>query len=356
MAVSCDGASLAWAIHGPTSVRQESALRVTYGLQRLTSSCVLAVGACALRDILQGEPAQKGVQACAPCSGPPLRGTLPALRPRRSRALDALQADALDALGSHRKAVVLVGAQAIYQRIGEGELLVAPFTSDGDLALNPSVLDDEPILAEALQVAGFALAVKPGTWAREEVQIDRLVPSSLGGAGRRSARFGPHGTEVARKAKGLEAAFIDNSVVTLTALDPADTRTIEVAVAGLGALLVAKLHKLAERETEPGRWSPKDGLDVLRILQSAELAGLGATLAGLERHTLAGPISVRAARRAASIRPARSASSGDSPSRAVSVFRKQISWSQGPWPRLPSSSSSSSNPSSSSPFATCQRG
>jgi hypothetical protein len=198
--------------------------------------------------------------------------------------------DALEALGSHRKAVVLVGAQAIYQRVGEGELQVAPFTSDGDLALNPSVLDDEPLLAEALQVAGFALAVKPGTWARDEVQIDLLVPSSLGGAGRRSARLGPHGTEVARKARGLEAALIDNSVVTLSALDPEDTRSIEVAVAGLGALLIAKLHKLAEREAEPGRWSPKDGLDVLRILQGAEVAVLGATLARLERHALAGPI------------------------------------------------------------------
>jgi hypothetical protein len=202
--------------------------------------------------------------------------------------------DALEALGSHRKAVVLVGARAIYQRIGEGELQVAPFTSDGDLALNPGLLDDEPLLAEALQAAGFALAVKPETWARHEVQIDLLVPSSLGGAGRRSARLGPHGTEVARKAKGLEAAMIDNSVVTLTALDPADTRTIEVAVAGLGALLVAKIHKLAERELELGRWSPKDGLDVLRILQSADLRVLGAILAGLERHTLAGPITTEA--------------------------------------------------------------
>jgi hypothetical protein len=64
--------------------------------------------------------------------------------------------DALKALGRHRKAVVLVGAQAIYLRVGEGELQVAPFTSDGDLALNPSVLDDEPILAEALQVLGRA--------------------------------------------------------------------------------------------------------------------------------------------------------------------------------------------------------
>ncbi|MCK6575791.1 hypothetical protein L6V77_32445 [Myxococcota bacterium] len=204
--------------------------------------------------------------------------------------------DALEALGNHRKAVVLVGAQAIYHRVGAGNLLVAPFTSDGDLALDPEVLDDEPLLAEALRAAGFTLAVKPGTWARSDVQIDLMVPEALGGPGRRSARLGPHGTEVARKAKGLEAAIVDNSVFTLDALDPTDTRAIDVAVAGLGALLVAKLHKLAEREATPARWSPKDGLDVLRILQAGELRPLGATLAGLERHAFAGPVTGEARR------------------------------------------------------------
>ncbi len=198
--------------------------------------------------------------------------------------------DALEALGRHRKAVVLVGAQAIYHRVGAGNLLVAEFTTDGDLALNPDMLDDEPLLAEGLLSASFSLAVEPGTWARDDVQIDLMVPMSLGGPGRRSARLGPHGTEVARKAKGLEAAIIDNSIVTLTALSPSDTRAVEVAVAGLGALLVAKLHKLAEREPTPARWSPKDGLDVLRILQAADLGQLGVTLAGLERHEIAGPI------------------------------------------------------------------
>lgn len=33
--------------------------------------------------------------------------------------------DALEALGNHRKAVVLVGAQAIYHHVGAGTLLVA---------------------------------------------------------------------------------------------------------------------------------------------------------------------------------------------------------------------------------------
>lgn len=198
--------------------------------------------------------------------------------------------DALEALGVHRKAVVLVGAQAIYHHVGAGTLLVAEFTTDVDLALNPHVLDDEPLLAEGLLAAGFRLAVNPGTWARDGVQIDLLVPMALGGPGRRSARLGSHGGEVARKAKGLEAAIVDNSIVTLTALDPSDTRTVDVAVASLGALLVAKLHKLAEREQTPARWAPKDGLDVLRILQAADLGQLGTTLAGLERHEIAGPI------------------------------------------------------------------
>jgi len=40
--------------------------------------------------------------------------------------------DALEALGPHRDAVVLVGAQAIYLRVGEADLAVAPFTTDRD--------------------------------------------------------------------------------------------------------------------------------------------------------------------------------------------------------------------------------
>jgi hypothetical protein len=48
--------------------------------------------------------------------------------------------DALDALGTHRGAIILVGAQAIYLRVGEADLAVAPFTTDGDLAIDPAVL------------------------------------------------------------------------------------------------------------------------------------------------------------------------------------------------------------------------
>jgi hypothetical protein len=202
--------------------------------------------------------------------------------------------DALEAIGTHRKSVVLVGAQAIYHHIGAGDLPLAPFTSDGDLALNPDVLDDEPLLADALLAAGFTLAVDPGTWTRHAVQIDLMVPAAVGGSGRRRVRLGPHGMNVARKVKGVEAAIVDHDRFTLTALDPADPRTIEVAIAGLAALLVAKLHKLAEREGMPTRWSPKDGIDVLRILQGGDLSTLGTTLANLEAHPIAGAVTTEA--------------------------------------------------------------
>ena len=43
--------------------------------------------------------------------------------------------DALEAIGKHRKAVVLVGAQAIYLHVGEGDLAISPYTTDGDSRL-----------------------------------------------------------------------------------------------------------------------------------------------------------------------------------------------------------------------------
>lgn len=83
--------------------------------------------------------------------------------------------DALDALGTHRKAVVLVGAQAIYLHVGEGDLAVSPHTTDGDLAIDPRQLDDEPALTGTLEAAGFELTVRPGTWSSKDVQIDFLA-------------------------------------------------------------------------------------------------------------------------------------------------------------------------------------
>lgn len=76
--------------------------------------------------------------------------------------------DALDALQEQLEAVVLVGAQAIYLRVGEGDLAVAPFTTDGDIALDPSAIVPTPRLEEAFTRAGFVRDLtQPGVWLGE---------------------------------------------------------------------------------------------------------------------------------------------------------------------------------------------
>ena len=45
--------------------------------------------------------------------------------------------DAVEALGAHLDAVVLVGAQAIYLHTGDADLAVAEYTTDADFAISP---------------------------------------------------------------------------------------------------------------------------------------------------------------------------------------------------------------------------
>jgi hypothetical protein len=127
-----------------------------------------------------------------------------------------------------------------------------------------------------------------------DVQIDLLVPVSLGGSGRRGARLGAHGNEIARKASGLEAAVVDNATHRIGALDPANVRSFDVAVAGVASVLIAKLHKIAERKDSADRLKDKDGLDVLRLLRFAETEHLAGTLLKLTQHPIAGKVTQEA--------------------------------------------------------------
>ncbi len=186
--------------------------------------------------------------------------------------------DALDALGAHRDAVVLVGAQAVYLRVGEADLAVAPYTTDGDLVIDPSILTEIPPLDRSLVAAGFLprTTSSVGSWVTRratslgrdaDVEIDLMVPESVSpGTGRRAARLPGQDIRAARIVRGLEGALIDADVMRLAALDPSDTRTIDVRVARPAALLVAKLHKIAER-IGTDRLEDKDALDVLRLLR-----------------------------------------------------------------------------------------
>jgi hypothetical protein len=191
--------------------------------------------------------------------------------------------DALEALGDQRNAVVLVGAQAIYLHTGDADLAVAPYTTDGDVAIDPSRLKDNPKLAEALRGAGFSADTQHvGTWIMSrplegrpvDVRIDLMVPEAVGGPGRRGARLGPHGNKAARKARGLEATLVDRQKTRIEALDDEDSRSFDVAVAGPAALLVAKLHKIAERVDTLSRGEDKDALDVLRLLRATSTEGM----------------------------------------------------------------------------------
>jgi hypothetical protein len=183
--------------------------------------------------------------------------------------------DALESLAPHAGALILVGAQAVYVHAGPGDLAVAPHTTDGDVCIQPDALAGAPLLEEALRAGGFDLTEQPGIWRRRGVELDLLVPASVGGRGRRGARLGPHGSRAARKAKGLEGALVDNTLLRLPGLGD-DTRVVAVRVAGPAALLVSKLHKIVDREGQADRLGDKDALDVFRLLQAVggrELAG-----------------------------------------------------------------------------------
>ena len=188
--------------------------------------------------------------------------------------------DALDALRDHLNAVILVGAQAVYLHTEHVRLQTRPRTTDADLALDPAVLGMEPAIETAMQAAGFLQPDQPGQWVGEregvQVTVDLMVPAAVGGVGRRAARLKGHAEKAARKAKGLEGALVDHQTKLVTALEVVDTRQAQIEVAGPTALLVAKLHKIAERAGNPRRQEAKDALDMYRLLATFDAESLGA--------------------------------------------------------------------------------
>jgi molybdopterin-guanine dinucleotide biosynthesis protein len=185
--------------------------------------------------------------------------------------------DALAALAEHRDAVIVIGAQAVYLRTASAPVALAESTKDSDLAIDTRMLGEDPRVEEAMRAAGFIPnpeTGQPGAWVNPlGVPVDLMVPEALAGPGgpkSRGARVPPHDRKAMRRAKGLEAAVVDNSVEDVQAIDPADGRTFSVRVAGPAALLVAKIHKLAERIETPQRLNDKDAHDMYRILRTIE--------------------------------------------------------------------------------------
>jgi hypothetical protein len=214
--------------------------------------------------------------------------------------------DALEALETHREAVIVAGAQAVYLRTGAVSIGIAPFTTDGDLAIDPSVLGDAPLLADAMRGADFIEweaqpgTAEPGIWEKRVtidgtellVPVDLIVPAGVAGAGRRGAPLGPHGRRAARRATGLEVALFDHSPMAIDSMQPSDPRRFEVNVAGEAALLVAKAHKLHDRAASPrpDRLDDKDAADVFRLMQTTSPDEVGRRLAELRAQAVAEPV------------------------------------------------------------------
>lgn len=178
--------------------------------------------------------------------------------------------DALIALGAHRDSVVVIGAQAVYLHTGSAPVAVAEATKDSDLGIDLRTLGDAPLIEEAMSRAGFhhdPMAGQPGSWLSPGgIPVDLMVPEAIAGKGRRSVEAPPHDRRALRRAVGLEAAVVDNAVMTIRALADGDRRVVDARVAGPAALLVAKLHKLGERQQTPHRRADKDAYDVYRLL------------------------------------------------------------------------------------------
>ncbi|MGI5154492.1 hypothetical protein [Microbispora sp. CA-102843] len=179
--------------------------------------------------------------------------------------------------------MIVIGAQAIYLHTARSPVALAETTKDSDIALDPRALEDEPLLERSMSRAGFyrdPLGGQPGAWLNSEgIPVDLMVPEALAGPGTkntRGARIPPHDRRATRRARGLEAAVIDNMVMDVTALDPDDDRTYRVKVAGPAALLVAKLHKISERVSVPHRLNDKDAHDIYRVLIDTDTSQLAA--------------------------------------------------------------------------------
>lgn len=175
---------------------------------------------------------------------------------------------------------MLVGAQAIYLRVGEADVAVPGSTSDGDLAIDPDLLRDAPPIAEAMEGAHFRLreerpgVQEPGIWELgfDGPTVDLLVPRAIRPVGRRGARLGTHGNKAAKTVPGLEGALIDRDRMTVPALKPGDPRRFRLWVAGPAALLVMKAYKVVEHLEQGRALEDKDGYDVLRLLRDVPMA------------------------------------------------------------------------------------
>jgi hypothetical protein len=198
-----------------------------------------------------------------------------------------------EALAGHRDAVILVGAQAVHLHCSDSESSGIAYTSDGDLALDPRRLKDEPLIESSMMNAGFLRGIggqeNPGIWSKKQVisgkevpvEVDLLVPLEFSSGGRRSAKIPPHDSKAVLRVPGIEAAIVDHVFVLVRSLElERDQREVQIKVAGIPALLVAKAIKIRDRleSDRPGRLADKDAGDVLFLMSVSEIDRINSVL------------------------------------------------------------------------------
>ncbi|MCX7520720.1 hypothetical protein OSC27_00340 [Microbacterium sp. STN6] len=187
--------------------------------------------------------------------------------------------DVLEVLHEQCAGLILVGAQAVYLHAPADQTRQPTYTTDGDLAIDPDLLTERPDIGETLLAAGYQPHSSPGTFfAPNGIEIDLMVPAgALPPSSRRTAPLRGQSPSTARRTAGLELALLDSAPKAITALDPADARTVTLRVAGPAALAVAKLTKLAERLAglRRERVLSKDAGDLLRLLRYCDAQAIG---------------------------------------------------------------------------------
>ncbi len=202
----------------------------------------------------------------------------PTVRSRR------LLVEVVRALGPFRDSLVVVGAHAVMHH-AEKLGFQPDSTADADAALNPLLVADSPSILHVMREAGLepASPERPGIYGyagesqipqRQRTTIDLIVPESYAGAGRRAARVSGQKNALTR-ALGIELSLWDRDSTTISTLpDDQAPLSAPVAVAGAGALLVAKAHKigdrLAELESKPHRLRPKDSKDIGLLMLASD--------------------------------------------------------------------------------------
>lgn len=193
----------------------------------------------------------------------------------------------LASLEPHRDALVVIGAQAVHERTKGLVDVDSTATSDADIGVDPALLATCPDLFEAMLAAGFERASddRPGIYSLggavnekgrpQPPSIDPIAPEASAGKGSRAATLSGHRRGSVSRANGIEMAMLDKDVFDLGPLGQEDGPTIQVNVAGTGALLAAKAWKLSDRLADAAagkghRVRPKDAGDVWRLMATSD--------------------------------------------------------------------------------------